>query len=451
MFDEKDPYPADGETTDPSAFSRETNDETPVTHQTPSEVPVVDPMLELPEIPATTAPAVAYPVVIESEPAPKPRRGGWKMAAAAVLLVGMGAAVGSATTVGLSRSNLPIGYQAPSMTQVSAGALAAASPTLVSEVYKKAVPSVVTIKVTVKQGNKSGQATGTGFVVDPQGFILTNNHVIEGATKVTVKFVDGTLLDATVIGTDKSRDLAVLKVDPGNRKLIAAELGDSSTVQVGEIAIAIGTPFDNDFTVTSGIVSGLNRDIKEVNNPFPIQGGIQTDASINPGNSGGPLLNANGQVIGINTAIDSPVGGSVGLGFAVPVNAAKEVLAQLEAGQTVQSTAGYLGVSMQTIDETLATDLGLTVKAGVAISDVVAGSPAEKAGLKSSVTAANGQVTSVDVIVAIDGKAITTTDELAKIIQQHKSGDQVKLSVVRGTEHLEVTATLGSRPSVVPQ
>ena len=224
---------------------------------------------------------------------------------------------------------------------------------------------------------QQGTATGSGFVVDKEGTIVTNAHVVEGADRVEVRFDEnGEFINAEVKGVDTSTDVAVLKIDPSDvQDLTPVPLGDSSKLQVGDPVIAIGNPFGYSKTVTTGIVSGLQREIQAPNG-FTIPDVIQTDASINPGNSGGPLLDSNGRVIGINSQIATGGGqGSVGIGFAVPVNTAKELLPDLKAGETIERA--YLGVQMQDVTEQLAEDLNLAADKGALVVQVTKGSPAD--------------------------------------------------------------------------
>jgi len=413
---------------------------------------------ELPEIPAAPVEPVYYgppvpprsvsaPVLIETDHAPAPKRqSGWRGLVAAVALVAMGAVVGSATTMALTdyfrTDPMPIGYVLPAydgrgLTAVSDVPFEGSNP--IPTIYRRVVPAVVKIAVQTSRGAGSG----SGFVVDPGGYILTNHHVVNNANRVEVGFVDGTKLMATIVGSDPYADLAVLKVDTGNRTLVAIPLGDSDTLVVGELAIAIGSPFGNDYTVTSGIISGLNRSILEENSPYPIPGAIQTDAAINPGNSGGPLLNARGEVIGINTAIESPTRGSVGIGFAVPVNAAKKILPTLIAGQRVEYP--YLGVSVMDLHPTLAAQLGVSSQSGAMIREVISGSPAAAAGLMSVGLNRRGEPVSADVIIEMNGTAIRSGDDLVRFVREQKVGDQVSITVLRGSERVVINATLTAR------
>lgn len=418
---------------------------------------LVDPALELPEIPATqadqTTSAAQASTAAEPEQLPEKGRSGWKSFVAAIALVAVGAGVGSATTFALARQFLaqqpaPVSY-VQEYTSPGAKAVADlpfADSNVIPSVYRKASPGVVKIKAQARRGLSRG-STGSGFVVDSRGYILTNYHVIEGTTTIQVHFIDGTVLEGSVVGSDRYQDLAVVKVDPGNRSLVTLPLGDSDKVEVGELAIAIGSPFDQDYTVTAGIVSGVNRSIQEENNPFDIKGAIQTDAAINPGNSGGPLLNAAGEVIGINTAIESPLRGSVGVGFAVPVNSAKKILPTLIAGKKVEYP--WLGVGLNTMSPDLAKVIDSSAKTGSVVVSVYKESPAEKAGLKSMGLDRFGNPVSADVIIAVDGTAVKNAEDLIDYLQSKKVGDTISLTVVRGSQTLELQATLAPRPDTI--
>jgi S1-C subfamily serine protease len=326
----------------------------------------------------------------------------------------------------------------------------------VNEIYKQEGRGVAFISargVTSDENSpfgipQEGTATGSGFVVDKQGDIVTNAHVVEGADSVEVSFDEnGTSVPAEVKGVDTSTDVAVLKVDPSDVKdLTPIPLGDSSKAQVGDPVIAIGNPFGYSRTVTTGIVSGLQRQIQAPNG-FTINNVIQTDASINPGNSGGPLLDANGRVIGINSQIATGGGqGSVGIGFAVPINTAKRLLPDLKAGETIERA--YLGVQMQRVTEQLAEDLNLGADHGALIVSVTPGSPAAKAGLRGGRTeTAQGIPAGGDVIVAIDGKEMRTEDAVAAAVATHRPGDKVEVEYYRGNDKKTVTVELTKRPA----
>src|SRR6187455_101182 len=275
----------------------------------------------------------------------------------------------------------------------------------VSALYDRVHQGVVTIKVTTSQG----QALGSGFVIDGEGHIVTNDHVVEGASAISVEFADGSTYDAQLVGTDASTDIGVIKVNAPSSELTPLELGDSSAVQVGDEVVAIGSPLGLNETVTSGIVSALHRTITSPNN-FSINDAIQTDAAINHGNSGGPLLDLEGDVIGINSQIESDSGGNDGIGFAVPSNTVKSVVSQL----------------------------GLP--AGVEVTQVTSGGPAADAGLKAadatSIVGGQEFPTGGDVIIAVNGKPVTTSEDLQSVIGAMKPGDSASITYSRdGSEH----------------
>lgn len=283
-------------------------------------------------------------------------------------------------------------------------------------------------------GDSMPQATsfGSGIVVSPDGYILTNNHVVEGSTNITVKFGDNRTFDGKLIGRDPETDVAVLKIEGSN--LPFAELGDSDKLGVGEWVLAIGNPFGLNQTVTAGIVSAKGRTLPDSpqrgQNRF--EDFIQTDAAINPGNSGGPLVNLQGQIVGMNTAIYSRAGGYMGIGFAIPSNMARNIMDSIISTGTVQR--GWLGVGIQPLDEATAKSLGFDRTEGVVINNIVAGGPAEKAGLQAE-----------DVITAIDGRVTSSDNALRNIIATLPPGKTVKLSVFRGGKNIEVDATIAKR------
>ncbi len=330
----------------------------------------------------------------------------------------------------------------------------------VRDIYKQEGRGVVFIQsqgVTTDSGSpfggpQQGTATGSGFVVDKDGTIVTNAHVVEGADSVQVRFDEnGEFIDADVKGVDTSTDIAVLKIDPSDvEDLTPIPLGDSSKVQVGDSVIAIGNPFGYSRTVTTGIVSGLQREIQAPNG-FTIPDVIQTDASINPGNSGGPLLDANGRVIGINSQIATGGGqGSVGIGFAVPVNTAKQLLPDLKAGETIQRA--YLGVQMQDVTTQLAEDLNLAADHGALVVDVTKDSPADNAGLRGGRTqTSQGVPAGGDLIVAVDGKDVSDSNEVAAAISKKRPGDKAEITYYRGDSKKTVTVDLAKRPQSADQ
>jgi S1-C subfamily serine protease len=337
--------------------------------------------------------------------------------------------------------------QAP-ISQPAANPAATKGGKTVQQIYKQEGRGVVFIQSQgVSEGTsalgqpQSGTATGSGFVVNKDGTIITNAHVVEGASKVTVSFEEGgEAIDADVKGIDPDSDIAVLKINPEGRDLTVLPLGDSSKAQVGDPVVAIGNPFGLQRTVTTGIVSALQRQV-DAPSGFPISDVIQTDASINPGNSGGPLLNAQGQVIGINSQIATGGGqGSVGIGFAVPINTAKQDLPKLSAGQTIKRA--YLGVRMGDVTPELAKQLGLPVDSGALVAQVTPGSPAAKAGLKAGSATGRG----ADVIVAVDGKTVNSADDVVNAVAGKQPGDSVELQYYRGQDKHTVRVTLGERP-----
>ena len=262
------------------------------------------------------------------------------------------------------------------------------------------------------QPRRTVRSLGSGFIVNADGYVVTNNHVVDGATEIKVTLADGREMAAKVLGRDSKTDLALLKIDAKGLPLIA--LGDSTELQVGEPVMAIGNPFGLEQTVTTGIVSATGRVIGE----GPYDDFIQTDASINPGNSGGPLINSKGQAVGINTALVSQSGGSVGIGFAIPINLAKPVLTQLASTGHVER--GYLGVAVQRLTSDLARSFKLDGPQGALVASVSPGSPAMKAGVKSG-----------DVIVEYDGHRIARSDELPRVVAETPIGKDVALVVVR--------------------
>ena len=309
------------------------------------------------------------------------------------------------------------------------------STTLASAVAAKALPSVVSINVTT--GDAEG--VGSGVTLDADGNILTNYHVVEGAQTISVS-AGGNTYDATVVGTDESSDLAVIKIDPGSNKLTPIEVGDSSSLQVGDWVMSIGSPFGLEQSVSTGIVSSLYRSTM-------LQGSsgntiytnlIQTDAAINPGNSGGALVNERGQLVGINSIIESASGSSSGVGFAIPGNYAVEVAKTIISGQTVKHA--YLGGSFQTVTAQNARRNNLSVNQGAYVAEVTSGSPADQAGIKQG-----------DIITAIDDQEITSSDGVVLAVRSHNVGDTVQVKLMRGSQEMTVSVTLGSDEALQSQ
>jgi S1-C subfamily serine protease len=302
------------------------------------------------------------------------------------------------------------------------------------------------------ESSGGGVATGSGFLIDDEGHIVTNNHVVEGATKVEVKLGSSdTEHEAEVVGTDPATDVALLKVEVPAGQQHPLSLGDSSKVNVGDPVVAIGNPFGLDRTVTAGIVSALQRQIQAPNG-FAISHVIQTDAAINPGNSGGPLIDSAGRVIGINSQIQTGGGGdgNVGIGFAVPINTAREVVEQIEEHGKVQHA--YIGISGGDITASLAKALKLPVEKGVLVNEVVKDSPADKAGLEGGDTEATIEGAKVnlggDIITEVDGKPVSSMEEVVDAVNSAQPGDEMELTVRRGDDETKhVTVTLGVRPA----
>jgi S1-C subfamily serine protease len=321
------------------------------------------------------------------------------------------------------------------------------------DVYARVSPAVVfiTSRVLVRDffmGIMPQEGTGSGFVVDKEGHVITNNHVVEGADRIVVTLDDETSIEAALVGTDPSNDVAVLKIDVPAEKLHPITLGTSSNLRVGQTAIAIGNPFRLERTLTTGVISSLGRPL-DSGGERPIYDVIQTDAAINPGNSGGPLLNTAGEVIGVNTAIVSPSGGSIGLGFAVPIDTVKRVANSiLERGYYPHPWLGITGVG---ITPDLAELLDLSVERGVLVIDVTRGEAAAEAGLRGGqrnvrvgeyIVAVGG-----DIVTAIDGSPLRDMGDLVQYLETRTEvGQRIELTVVRDGEERIFTVTLGEQP-----
>ncbi|MEL6264175.1 MAG: DegQ family serine endoprotease [Pseudomonadota bacterium] len=276
-----------------------------------------------------------------------------------------------------------------------------------------------------RSGPREVESLGSGFVISPEGFVVTNNHVIENADEITVNFPDGSSLPATLVGTDAKTDIALLKVEPES-PLDFVKFGDSRASRVGDWVVAIGNPFGLGGSVSAGIISARNRDI----NAGPYDDFIQTDAAINRGNSGGPLFNLAGEVIGVNTAIISPTGGSIGIGFAVPAAIASNVVDQLQ--QFGETRRGWLGVRIQTVNDELAEALGLDDARGALVADVTDGGPAEEGGIEAG-----------DVILRFNGNDVDSMRDLPRIVADTAVGSSVRVLVFRDGETKTVRVTLG--------
>jgi S1-C subfamily serine protease len=330
----------------------------------------------------------------------------------------------------------------------------------VNEIYDRASKGVAFISSQMTETTQTpfdlfpqkqqSTATGSGFLIDNDGHILTNAHVVQGAQRVDVKFSeDGESQQAEVVGTDPSSDLALLHVDDA-QGATPLPLGDSSKAQVGDPVVAIGNPFGLDRTVTSGIVSALQRQIQAPNG-FSISDVIQTDAAINPGNSGGPLLDSSGSVIGINSQIASQSGGNEGVGFAVPIATASDVVSQILENGSVQRA--YLGITGGDITPEIAQALNLPVEQGVLVEQVFSGGPADAAGIKG----ATGQGTVAgesfpvggDIITKVDDKDVTGMDEVISAVNEHDPGDELTLTVLSNGKEHDATVKLGDRPGKI--
>jgi len=319
------------------------------------------------------------------------------------------------------------------------------------ELFEKSEEGVVEIKVERISSQGDTSDLGSGFVYDNLGHIITNAHVVDGASKATVTFLDGSQYSAEIIGEDRFTDIAVIKVSEKPRLLHPLQMGDSSLLQVGEQVAAIGNPFGLSGSMTSGIVSQMGRLIASPDTAFSIPDVIQTDAAINPGNSGGPLLNMKGQVIGINTAIQSITGEFVGIGFAVPSNTISKIVPTLiEEGKYPHPWIGIVG---QDIDPVLAKVLDLKQAKGFLVMTVVDGSPADKAGLKgmSQTQVIDGKEYPVDgdIIISVDGKEVRKISDILIHLQREKSvGDEMVLGVLRDGEFMHITLELVERPDL---
>jgi S1-C subfamily serine protease len=327
---------------------------------------------------------------------------------------------------------------------------------LTVQIYERVSPSVVNITSRVITQSFFGtipqEGSGSGFVLDKAGHIVTNNHVVEGATTLEVTLSDDTVVPATIVGTDPSVDLAVIKVEVPAEKLAPVQLGNSDGLKPGQFAIAIGNPFGLERTVTTGVISAVNRSL-EARNGRPIWGVIQTDAAVNPGNSGGPLLNSQGEVIGINTAIIGPGGGSVGVGFAVPVNTVKRVVPALI--QQGHFSHPWLGVGGEALTPGLArrfqqAGISLGTERGILITTVSATGPAGRAGMQGGTRAVivgnRRYIIGGDIIMAINGASIQTMEELIGYLDNHVLvGETIEVTVMREGRTLNLKVQVGER------
>jgi S1-C subfamily serine protease len=379
--------------------------------------------------------------------------------AAASLLGGLVAVGVVATTGNLGGGETTVVRTSPApaatAARISSGGLS------VADVYARAAPGVVQITSTAAAPDNPSvspldqfaapqQALGSGFVIDKAGHVVTNYHVIEGADEIEVSFSNQDTLRATVVGSDPSTDIAVLRVTSSARGLAPLAFGDSDGVRVGDPVVAIGNPFGLRRTATAGIVSAVQERTITAPNGYPIDHVIQTDAQINTGNSGGPLLNARAEVIGVNTQIASADGssGNVGIGFAVPSNTVQHVVAQLLT--TGRVDRAFLGISGSTVTPELAQVFRLPVDTGVLVEVVGPGTPADQAGLKGGdtdvVVAGESHVIGGDVIVALGNRRVASLDELRAQLAQRKPGDKVSVRIHRGARTLTLEVELGRQP-----
>ena len=319
-------------------------------------------------------------------------------------------------------------------------------------VYEKVADGVVNVTSTAVQldfffNAFPTQGAGSGSIIDTKGHILTNYHVVANAQKLEVTLAEGSKWPAKLIGSDPDNDLAVIKIDVLVEKLKVIQMGDSKSLRIGQKVLAIGNPFGLQRTLTTGIISSLGRTIRSEAGTL-IDDVIQTDAAINPGNSGGPLLNSEGEIVGINSAIISPTGGNVGIGFAIPVNTARKVIPQLISKGYV--TYPYLGATIQSLIPEMAKYLKLKIDRGAMISEVVKGGPADKAGLKGGnqrVQVGNMIVlVGGDIVVKADQREVKTNDEFIQIIREKKPGDTILLKIFRKDNFIDMKVTLGERP-----
>jgi putative serine protease PepD len=332
------------------------------------------------------------------------------IAAALLLAAGVGGAVGAGVALE-TRNDSATNTSTPSPEPV------AQTTTTISAVYKRVKDAVVEVQTST---TAQGGATGSGFVIDEEGHIVTNQHVVDGAQSVTVRFSDGTEDEATVVGTDPSTDIAVLDVDRPSSQLTPVSFASEGSLQVGDSVIAIGSPFGLEGTLTSGVISALGREIKSPNG-FTIENVVQTDAALNHGNSGGPVLDMQGRVVGVAAQIASESGGSDGIGYAVPGDTAQPVARELIADGSVEHA--YLGVGLQN-------------QGAARLVEVVPASPAGRAGLQRD-----------DEVTAVDSNPIETGDELRSAIDVKKPGDKITLTIERNGNERTVQVTLGERPA----
>lgn len=381
------------------------------------------------------------------------RKAVYQLSARQVLILALGSALFTAALMALFlgsgvRWTSPAAADVTFMQDVPAGI---SDPSTVTdeqnsiEVYKAISPGVAFITTSQRVENFWGEeferesGNGSGSVIDAEGHILTNHHVVEGATKLTVSFGDGKVFPAKLVGGDPDTDLAVIKVDAPKDSLTVVPFGDSEKLVVGQKVLAIGNPFGLDRTLTTGVISGLERPIRARNNR-PIDAAIQTDASINPGNSGGPLLDKFGRMIGINSQILSRSGGSVGVGFAVPVNTAKRVVPQLIKNGFVQRPK--LGATLPSVKDIIARGSRMPVDYGLVVYQTIPRSPAANAGLRG--VTEDGRLG--DIILSVDGQKMNDLDDLYRLLDKKKIGDRIDIEIFRDGSTVNIPVTLTPLP-----
>ncbi len=318
-------------------------------------------------------------------------------------------------------------------------------------IYRQASPAVANILTKATEYDffmdpVPIEGAGSGFVIDPRGYILTNFHVVEGAQSIEVVLGDQSRYPAKYIGADQRNDVALIKIDPKGKRLVALALGDSGAIQVGQKVLAIGNPFGFQSTLTTGVVSALGRTVQTSQTTF-IDEAIQTDAAINRGNSGGPLINSRGEVIGINSAIYTPTGTTAGIGFAIPINTAKSIANDLITDGRVHRA--FLGIETMPVNDWLSQALDLPVQDGLLVERVTRGSPAAGAGIRGGDRVAQAGMRKIaiggDVIVAIDGQKIANQFDMNVILNRKRPGDSVNVSLYRGGKKMDIPVKLGER------
>jgi len=377
----------------------------------------------------------------------------YKLSARQILVIALISGVFAATSVAVF-DRLSSYFQPSSSALTEKGPAGVTDPSLSTdeqnniEVYRVVAPGVVNINSTAYARDFFGfvepeEGSGSGSILDQEGDILTNYHVIEGAQKLSVSLGGQKTYAAKVVGGDPDTDLAVIRlIEKPKEPLTVVSLGDSDHLSVGQKVLAIGNPFRLDRTLTTGVISALQRPIRARNNRL-IEGAIQTDASINPGNSGGPLLDSHGRMIGINSQILSPSGTSSGLGFAIPVNIAKRIIPQLIQNGSVRRPK--FGIDTRNV-EALKNQVDLPVDSGVLIAQTIPGGAAAAAGLRGLTETENGDIALGDIIVGIDGQKVESTDDLTRILDKHQVGDTVQVAIIRNGRKMTVPVRLTDAP-----